>query len=55
MIAWNTAIPEDAVQVDVQNGWITLLGNVAWQYQQMAAEDAIKGLMGVNGMPTRSK
>jgi len=55
MIAWNTAIPEDAVQVDVQNGWITLLGNVAWQYQKMAAEDAIKGLMGVYGIANEIK
>lgn len=50
MIAWNTAIPADAVQIEVQNGWITLLGNVAWQYQKVAAEDAIKGLMGVYGI-----
>lgn len=50
MIAWNTAIPADAVQIEVQNGWITLLGNVAWQYQRVAAEDAIKGLMGVYGI-----
>ncbi|AHG48903.1 OsmY domain-containing protein (plasmid) [Rhizobium leguminosarum bv. trifolii CB782] len=50
LIKWNTAIPVDVVQVKVQNGWVTLTGNVEWQYQKNAASDAIKGLAGISGV-----
>ncbi|MBY5454156.1 BON domain-containing protein [Rhizobium leguminosarum] len=50
LIKWNTAIPVDVVQVKVQNGWVTLTGDVEWQYQKNAASDAIKGLAGIAGV-----
>jgi osmotically-inducible protein OsmY len=50
MINWNTRIPDGAIQVKVQNGWVTLSGAVAWQYQKAVAEDAIKSLSGVLGI-----
>lgn len=46
-ISWNTSVPDDAVQVKVQNGWLTLSGKVEWQYQKTAAADAVRGLAGV--------
>jgi osmotically-inducible protein OsmY len=50
-INWNTAIPDDAVQVKVQEGWVTLTGKVEWQYQKTAAADAVRDLAGVVGAP----
>ncbi len=50
MIHWNTAIPDGAVQVKVQKGWVTLTGKVEWQYQKTAAADVIRGLGGVVGI-----
>lgn len=50
MISWNTAIPDGAVQVKVQKGWVTLSGNVEWQYQKLTAGDAMSGLEGVSGV-----
>jgi osmotically-inducible protein OsmY len=49
-INWNTVIPENAVQVKVQNGWVTLTGEVHWHYQKTAAADAISRLAGVAGV-----
>lgn len=49
-IDWNTSVPDDAVQVKVQKGWVTLTGKVEWQYQKMAAADAIRDLAGVIGV-----
>lgn len=49
-INWNTSIPDDAVQVKVQNGWLTLTGKVEWQYQKLAAADAVRDLAGVVGV-----
>lgn len=50
MIDWNTVVPEGAVQVKVQNGWVTLTGKVEWNYQKVAASEAVKGLAGVSGL-----
>lgn len=52
-INWNTAIPDDAVQVKVQEGWVTLMGKVEWQYQKTAAADAVRDLAGVVGVTNR--
>jgi osmotically-inducible protein OsmY len=50
VIVWDTTIPKDAVQVTVQKGLITLNGQVNWQYQKKAAEDAVRKLSGVTGV-----
>lgn len=49
-IAWNTSIPDGAVQIRVQDGWVKLSGKVEWQYQKTAAEDAVRHLAGVTGV-----
>lgn len=49
-LAWNTTIPDNAVQVTVQRDWVTLTGSVSWQYQKSAATDAIHHLAGVVGI-----
>ncbi len=49
-INWNTSVPDNAVQVKVQNGWLTLTGKVEWQYQKTAAADAVRDLSGVVGV-----
>ncbi len=50
MIAWNTFVPEDAVRVQVQKGWVTLSGKVEWQYQRREVVDAVRRLAGVSGI-----
>jgi osmotically-inducible protein OsmY len=47
---WNTAIPEDAIMVKVQQGWVTLTGTVRWQFEKEAAEKDIRALSGVIGV-----
>ena len=42
-------LPQDKVKVKVEAGWITLTGELNWNYQKEAARDAIKDLMGVTG------
>lgn len=50
IIAWDTTIPSDTVRVKVQDGWITLSGDVEWQYQKLGAEQAVRKLSGVVGV-----
>lgn len=46
----HVSVPEDRLKVTVKNRWITLEGNVEWQYQKAAAESAVKNLTGVKGV-----
>ena len=48
-LRWTTLVPQDVVQIRVQDGWVTLTGKVDWQYQRTAAENAVSGLAGVKG------
>ena len=48
-LEWNYQVPE-SVKVFVENGWITLKGEVAWDYQRTAAKRAVSQLMGVRGV-----
>jgi osmotically-inducible protein OsmY len=50
MIDWNHNVPDQAVQVKVQRGWITLTGEVEWRYQRDIAEQAVRGLSGLTGI-----
>jgi len=43
-------VPEERVTAMVANGWITLGGEVEWQYQRTAAERAVVGFAGVKGI-----
>jgi osmotically-inducible protein OsmY len=50
LLAWDASIPEDSVRVKVQNGWVTLEGEVNWQYQRVTAETDIRKLSSVVGV-----
>jgi len=49
-LAWNVPVPNDRIKVKVQEGWLTLSGQVDWRYQRDAAEDAVCNLLGVVGV-----
>jgi len=50
IIAWDSTIPKDKVQVKVQGGFVTLSGQVDWHYQRADAEYAVRKLAGVKGL-----
>jgi osmotically-inducible protein OsmY len=37
-------------RVEVEDGWVTLSGEVDWRYQATSAEQCIRPLMGVRGL-----
>jgi len=49
-LQWTTYLNKDAVQVIVENGWVTLSGKVEWAFQRQAAASAVRYLMGVKGI-----
>ncbi len=50
VLEWTTYLPRDAVQVKVENGWVTLSGEVSWEFQRQAAISAVRYLLGVKGV-----
>jgi osmotically-inducible protein OsmY len=51
----NWSVPKDKVTVKVEDGWITLEGELPWNYQREAAKNAVQFLMGVKGVTNNVK
>jgi osmotically-inducible protein OsmY len=49
-LTWDASIPQDAIKVKVEKGWVTLSGDVDWYYQKNAVEQEIRWLFGVVGV-----
>jgi osmotically-inducible protein OsmY len=46
----NVSVPDDKIKATVSDGWVTLEGEVDWQYQKQVAEDAVRYIRGVKGV-----
>ena len=49
-LEWDVQVPNDRIKIRVADGWLTLEGQVEWQYQRQSAEHAVRNLMGVRGV-----
>lgn len=49
-LKWNSVVPPGQVQATVDGGWVTLRGEVEWDYQRVGAEKAVRPLIGVTGV-----
>jgi len=54
-IKWSTSIPENKVKVKVENGWVSLDGEVEWEFQKRSAKNVIEDLRGVKGVTNHIK
>ena len=43
-------VSSEHIKVVVKNGWVSLEGQVEWEYQRRTAENAVRGLRGVKGV-----
>jgi len=50
ILSWSSTIPAGAVKVLVEGGWLTLSGEVEWQYQRQDAAKSVRYLSGVIGV-----
>jgi osmotically-inducible protein OsmY len=46
----NSLVPDGKVKVEVEDGWVTLTGQVDWGYQFASAEQCLRPLAGVRGI-----
>ena len=49
-LAWDIEVPEATVDVGVTDGWVTLTGDVTYQFESDAAFDDVASLYGVTGV-----
>ncbi len=49
-LQWDVEVPEEQIQVKVDNGFVTLSGGLEWNFQRSAAERAVRYLLGVKGV-----
>jgi osmotically-inducible protein OsmY len=50
ILSWDAMVPAKAISVVVRDGWITLSGDVDWNFQRRAAESDIRKLSGIRGV-----
>jgi osmotically-inducible protein OsmY len=46
-LEWSVRIPEGRIEVRVEEGRVTLIGDVDWRYQRLAAESIVREIRGV--------
>ena len=46
----HASVPDEKLKVVVNSGWVTIEGIVDWQFQKVAAEQALRCLVGVCGI-----
>lgn len=49
-LEWDALVPVEKIEVTVSKGWITLKGEVEWQYQKQEAVQVVRRLSGVKGV-----
>ncbi|HEX6335016.1 MAG TPA: BON domain-containing protein [Flavisolibacter sp.] len=49
-LKWHSAVPDEKIQVRVENGIVTLEGEVDWEYQRSSARNAVASLLGVRNV-----
>jgi osmotically-inducible protein OsmY len=54
-LIWDTEVPSDSINVKVQDGWVTLKGDVSFQFESDAAYAAVSRLYGVAGLTSEIK
>ena len=44
---WNSLVPDGMVKVEVEDGWMTLMGETDYEYQRASAEQCLRPMVGI--------
>jgi len=50
ILKWNWEVTSENVKVEVENGWVTLSGELHWNFQKVAAQNSVNNLLGIKGI-----
>lgn len=54
-LKWNADVSDKKIKATVEDGWVTLEGEVEWEYQRNAAKNAVNILSSVKGVTNNIK
>lgn len=54
-LKWHSAMQENKIKISVENGWVTLEGDVDWEFQRNSAKYMVENLIGVVGITNNIK
>lgn len=54
VLEWTSSFPKNHVNVMVESGWVTLSGEVDYEYQRELASSSVHHLMGVTGLSNQT-
>ena len=54
-LKWHGSVPDEKIKVKVEDGWVTLYGEVEWEFQRNSARTAVTNLTGVVGISNNIK
>jgi len=49
-LKWESTVPDEKIKIKVEKGWVTLDGEVEWEFQRKDARGAIENMTGVTGV-----
>ena len=49
-LRWDTSVPDEKIKIKVEDGLVSLEGEVDWEFQRAAARAAVQHLAGVRGI-----
>src|SRR5713101_7129038 len=49
-LEWDASVPTDKLEITVSKGWVTLKGEVEWQFQKQDAQRVVSRFSGVRGL-----
>jgi osmotically-inducible protein OsmY len=52
-LKWHSAVQEDRIRVKVEDGFVTLEGEVEWEFQKNSAQYMVENLQGVSGITNK--
>lgn len=55
VLKWHSILQDEEIKLTVENGWVTLEGEVEWNFQKMAAQKVIENTVGVLGVKNNVK
>jgi osmotically-inducible protein OsmY len=53
ILRWDIMVPADKILVQVEQGWVTVSGEVPWHFQREAAERALQNLTYIKGLSNK--
>ncbi len=55
ILMWDNLVPADSIDVRVKDGWLTLTGEVSYQFESDAAYGDVSDLIGIFGVTNKIK